>query len=333
MRIAKFPGLQRHADFGRWPRDAGDPFAPAGAPTISIVTAARNMEAHVAQAIDSVVAQKQPGDQYVFIDGASTDSTMDIARGFGDRIDVLVSEPDEGQYHAIAKGFDHATGDIQAWINADDILMPWTFAVVREVFARFPEVQWITGSPGMMAENGQYTRIRGKLPAHPRQHIANGWFRPPLGGFLQQENMFWRRSLWDRAGGLDLSLRLAADFELWTRFARHADLVPVDVPLAAFRERPGAQRSSAGRDEYEQEVARICADKPPPPRLWAWAGRRGITGRNAAQLAITARHPAIVYDRRALCWKKITRRRSVSRVTLGVLVDEWLMGRAPGYRA
>ena len=293
--------------------------------TISVVTAARNMEALVGETIRSVVYQKQLGDQYVFIDGASSDGTVDIAKSFGDAIDVLISEPDAGQYHAIAKGFDSATGDILGWINADDILMPWTFSVVREVFDRFPDVHWITGSPSFLADNSQLTRTEAKLPAYPRDFIANGWFRPKLGGFLQQESMFWRRSLWDSVGGLDLSLKLAADFELWTRFAGHAELIPVNIPLAAFRERPGLQRSSTDKDQYDIEVARVCSTKQSPRRLWCWmAGHNGVSV-NIARLMISARQSAISFNFRTREWDMITRRRSLSRLTLGELTDLWYL--------
>jgi hypothetical protein len=65
--------------------------------------------------------------------------------------------------------------------------------------------------------------------------------------------MFWRRSLYDKAGGLNLSYNLAADFELWTRFARHADLWTVNMPLAAFRMRRGSL-SKSQVDKYLTEV-------------------------------------------------------------------------------
>ncbi len=296
--------------------------------SISVVTAAWNMEDLVGETIRSVLDQKAPGDQYVFIDGASTDRTAEIARSFGDRIDVMISEPDDGQYHAIQKGFEHATGDILAWINADDILMPWTFKVVREVFSRFPQVDWITGSPGFLSDSGQLTRVHTKLPAYPRRFIANGWFQKEHGAYLQQESMFWRRSLWEKTGGLDISYSLAADFDLWTRFAQHADLVPVDVPLAAFRERPGLQRSSSAEDRYQAEVEAICKDKPAPSAIWTWVAGKGLAARSATRLVISAKAPAIAYDRRDRVWKMTTRRRSLSRVSFGSMLDEYQMLRS-----
>lgn len=302
-------------------------FQKLNGPSISVVTAVWNMEDFVGETIRSVVSQKDDGDQYVLIDGASTDRTVEIVRGFSEGIDVFRSEPDDGQYHAISKGFTYATGEIQGWINGDDILMPWTFKVVREIFAKFPEVDWITGSPSFLSDCGQLTRVNSNLPSYPREFIANGWFNKKLGGYLQQESMFWRRSLWSKVGGLNTSLSLAADFDLWTRFAKHADLVPVDVPLAAFRERPGVQRSSSGEDRYEAEVASICREKLKPSKAWTWGADKGIIARSAARLLISAPGTAIVYDRRAREWKKVTRRRTLSRNTFGMLLDEWKMSR------
>lgn len=294
---------------------------------ISVVTAAYNMEDTVGETLRSVVSQKRANDQYIFIDGASKDKTFDIARSFSNDIDVMVSEPDQGQYHAIQKGFYHATGDIHAWINADDILMPWTFSVVREIFTRFPKVNWITGNPAFINTTSQLTRIHSKIPSYPRRFIANGWFQKHLGAYLQQESMFWRKDLWDDVGGLDTSYTLAADFDLWTRFAQHTDLIPIDIPLAAFRERPGQQRSSIAEHEYEAEIARICTNKPKPPRLWTFVADRGLVARNAARMIITAPSSAIAYDRRNRMWKMTTRRRSLAKSPFAVLLEELHMNR------
>nr|WP_277818369.1 glycosyltransferase family 2 protein [Gemmobacter straminiformis] len=298
-------------------------------PSISIVTAARNMEATVAKTISSVTSQKRSHDQYIFIDGASTDRTAEIAKEFADKIDVLISEPDAGQYHAISKGFKKAHGDVLAWINADDILMPWTFQVVSAIFAKFPDIDWITGAPSFLSEEGDLTRVEYKPGAYPTHFIRNGWFRPKFGGFLQQESMFWRRSLWEKVDGLDVSLSLAADFDLWMRFAQHSDLIPVDIPLAAFREQPGRQRSSIHQDQYEREVMNLCSQKPSPSRLWNSLAQHGRVGSSLMRLAISARQPVITFNNYTRQWDMVTRRRSLSRLTLGQLADIRLMTRKP----
>ena len=172
-------------------------------PTISVVTSCFNAGELVEDTIRSVVQQRYPRLQYVFIDGASKDNTLEIARRYERDIAVLLSERDDGQYHGIQKGMSLATGEVMAWLNGDDIYCPWTLSVVGEIFARFPDVDWIVGTSSFMNGSGQCTRVSGNSgTAMPRDYIRNGWFRPELAGYLQQESMFWRRRLWEKAGGL-----------------------------------------------------------------------------------------------------------------------------------
>ena len=66
------------------------------------------------------------------------------------------------------------------------------------------------------------------------EHLPGGnWFAK---SFIQQESTFWRRSLWERAGGyIDTSFELAGDFELWARFYQKTDLFAIQTPLGGFR--------------------------------------------------------------------------------------------------
>ncbi len=289
-------------------------------PKISIITAAYNIESYVGATLDSVLSQAYPALDYIFIDGASNDATLDIARQRRSGLAHLVSEPDAGQYHAIQKGAALATGEIMGWINADDILMPWALATVAEIFSAFPEVDWITGLPGFLNEAGQLTGTQSKLAAYPQEFIKNGWYSRDLGAYLQQESMFWRRSLWARVGGLDLGYSLAADFDLWTRFAAHAKLVAVNAPLAAFRRRRG-QRSGAV-DDYAAEVAQICAGKPRAGALWRMAAAKGQVPRALARLLISRQAEAISYNAAKGGWVKTRGRRSISRLSLSALIEE-----------
>lgn len=294
-------------------------------PFISVVTVAYNMEDTVRDTLESITQAKTSNVEYIFIDGKSSDNTMQIANKFKDSIDLLISEPDSGQYDAINKGMRYSKGEILCWLNADDIVMPWTFKVVEAIFRQFPEVSWITGQPSFLNGDGHLTRIYSKAPAYPQSAVANGWYDRDHGSYLQQESMFWRRSLWESAGGIDTSYTLAADFHLWTKFGRFAQLVPVDIPLAAFRERPGAQRSSRHADLYENEVRQICLEHRQPGGLWRLAAKAGIVPRSLIRYGLTAKGQLIAYDRAGQQWRKIERRRSLARVTLGNLIDEHLL--------
>lgn len=283
---------------------------------ISVVTVCFNAAEYIEDTLRSVLDQRYPNLEYIVLDGGSTDGTQAIIERYRDGLAVYESGPDGGQYEAIKRGLDRATGDVLCWINADDVLMPWALATVNAVFEASPETDWITGLPSFYSKTGQMTALYGQPAAYPRDLIAKGWFNRDLGGFLQQESMFWRRSLWEASGGLDLEFRFAADFELWTRFAQHAALVPVTVPLASFRKLPGQQRSSVGADRYDAEVASVVARHPAPPRWWTAMAKRGLAARSLARLMIRRRAPVIAYDDAVAGWRRVETRRPLSRVSL-----------------
>lgn len=295
---------------------------------ISVVTACFNAAAYIDATLRSVLDQGYPELEYIVIDGGSTDGTCEIIERYKDRLSYYVSEPDGGQYEAIQKGLSIATGEVMCWLNADDVFLPWTLSLVGEIFTAHPEVGWITGLPGFLNRRGQMTSVYGSVAAYPRHFIANGWYNHDLGGYLQQESMLWRRSLWNKAGGLDLSLRYAADYELWARFARHDDLIPVAAPLAAFRKLPGEQRSSVGSDRYEAEVAQVNAKLKPPPPLWRMVARGGIIARSLARQIIFSRQPAILYDEGMGRWRKVTTRRPIARLGLRELALQFALRRS-----
>ena len=91
---------------------------------ISIISVCYNMAEYIEQTIQSVLSQTYDNVEYIVIDGGSTDGTIDIIHKYRESISIFVSEPDEGQYDAINKGFKLASGDIVAWLNADDIYFP-----------------------------------------------------------------------------------------------------------------------------------------------------------------------------------------------------------------
>ena len=289
------------------------------------MTACKNAAEFIDNTLQSVLNQNYPDLEYIVVDGGSTDGTQQIIEPYLDRLAYYVSEPDGGQYEAIQRGLARATGDVMCWLNADDIFMPWTLSVVGEIFKVNSDVNWITGLPTFINRGGQITSIYGSIGSYPQTFIANGWFNRNLGGFLQQENMFWRSNLWEMVGGFNPDLCLAADYALWTNFALHSELVPVSVPLSAFRKLPGEQRSSIAANEYGAEVALVMTNLPPPPVLWRWVANRGLLARSLARVLIRRRAPAILYDEEAGTWRKIFTHRPISRMNLRELAQLYAM--------
>jgi glycosyltransferase involved in cell wall biosynthesis len=227
-------------------------------PTISIVTPSYNQGQFLEEAICSVLSQNYGSVEYVVIDGASSDDSAEIIRKYADRLTYWVSEADKGQYDAINKGFARTTGEIMAWLNSDDKYTPWALTVVADIFRSFPHVEWITSvHPIRWNARGQAVVV-DFTGGFNRQSFFQGGNFPGKGShgrrWIQQESTFWRRSLWERAGGrLDCSLDVAADFELWARLFEHANLYGVSALLGGFREH-GDQKSVHQREQYLREA-------------------------------------------------------------------------------
>ncbi|WP_169732816.1 glycosyltransferase family 2 protein [Azospirillum halopraeferens] len=232
-------------------------------PGFSLITPSFNHAAYLKDTIESVLSQGCAELQYLVMDGGSTDGSDAIIKRYEGRLHYWRSHPDDGQYAAIEEGFSRSDGEIMGWINSDDILCPWTVQTVQRIFHDCPEVEWLTTRfPLVLTERGSGLHCRPKggfsAAAFRRGDYLPGANRAS-NGFIQQESTFWRRSLWERAGGrFDRTLSLAADFELWARFFEHAVLWGIDMPLAAFR-RHDDQKSRRQRDRYLEEARRVLA--------------------------------------------------------------------------
>lgn len=218
-------------------------------PKISIITPNYNGDAYLEETIQSVLSQGYPNLEYIIIDGGSTDGSVDIIKKYESQLTYWVSEPDAGLYHAIQKGFERSTGDIMAWINSDDKYHPGAFSIAIELFNQFPQIEWLQGIPSVYDEQGRTVMV-DHSKSWCKADVYSGRYQ-----WIQQESTFWRRSLWEKAGAtLDTRLRYAADFELWLRFFRHAELYSIKSLLSGFRFRSANQISQDFHQEYIQEV-------------------------------------------------------------------------------
>ena len=226
-------------------------------PKISIVTPSFNQVQFIESTIESVLAQNYPNLEYIIIDGGSTDGSIDIIKRYEKYLHFWCSEPDAGQYDAINKGFRYSTGEIMAWINSDDMYLPWCFKTVADITSTFPNIEWLTTlSPGNWDYDGFCSGFNSIL-GYSLEAFLEGCYLPWNNSkgiaWIQQESTFWRRSLWERTGGyLSTNIKLASDFDLWTRFYTQADLYATPSPLGGFRYQ--CHQKSRNIEEYVREA-------------------------------------------------------------------------------
>jgi len=227
-------------------------------PTISIVTPSFNQGEFLEESIDSVLSQNYPYLEYVIMDGGSSDNSVEIIKKYEKYLTYWQSQPDGGQYNAIHEGFKRTSGSIMAWLNSDDKYHRDALFKVAALFNQVPGAEWITGYPTFWGKEGELTHIEQSLPTYCRKDFLEGRYNQP---FLQQESTFWKRSLWNRAGGyLRTELDYAGDLELWIRFFRHALLYSVETFLGGYRNH-GNQKAQLFMDRYVAEAEMILAEE------------------------------------------------------------------------
>lgn len=282
---------------------------------ISIVTVCYNMEKTIEETILSVLNQHYPNLEYIIVDGGSTDGTMEIVDRYRKQLATVISEPDNGMYDALRKGFNVSSGEVLAWINADDEYLPWTFKFVNEVFSQFSDVNWIGGIPMFMDENRVVTDCFPCPGSKKQKEIAKGCYQTRMYGCLQQEGMFWRRSLYELSGGLDLNYRYAGDFDLWCKFAKFSELYQVSIPLGVFMRRKDSL-SIGGNDKYDAEVKQISNRLGFSYNIFYRIASKSRVLINLLRLITFRRAPIICYSVLKSQWQVTRMIRSVSYHTL-----------------
>ncbi|MGH2506214.1 MAG: glycosyltransferase family 2 protein [Ktedonobacteraceae bacterium] len=231
------------------------PTRPDGSPwpRISIVTPSYNQGQFIEETIRSVLLQGYPNLEYIIVDGGSTDSSVGIIKKYSDYLHHWVNERDSGHGNALNKGFERSTGEIMCWLNSDDMYLPWTFRIVADIFTSYPQVNWITGLNAWWSDHGVLTAAR-RAPKNIYDYLLGNY------AWIQQESVFWRRSLWERAGGhINENYRLMIDGELWSRFFLQDSLFIVDCILSGYRVH-STNRAQKYLTDCQAEMITIISD-------------------------------------------------------------------------
>lgn len=233
-------------------------------PRVSIITPSYNQGQFIEETIRSVLLQGYPDLEYIIIDGGSTDRSLEIIKKYKRWLSYWVSEPDQGQAHAINKGWERVSGAVLAYLNSDDLYSTGAVSRVVEFLRTRPDVGIVYGSFTVIDASSCVKALRVSPPAFSLPKILLG------NTIVPQPTAFLRKEVLERAGAIDSSLHYCMDYEFWIRaalkgvwFAR----LP-GSPLACFRDWAGNKSTRGGSGDSLREalsvIARVysCEDFP-----------------------------------------------------------------------
>jgi glycosyltransferase involved in cell wall biosynthesis len=198
----------------------------ADLPLVTVVTPSFNQGRFIRETIESVLSQDYPCIEYLVMDGGSTDETLSILQSFGDRI-VWVSEPDQGQAHAVNKGWRAGRGEILAWLNSDDLYEAGAVRAAVEYLMQNPKVGLVYGEGHVIDETGRTLDRYQTDPFDPDRFFERCG--------ICQPTAFVRRAVVEDVGYVDQTMNFCMDYELWTRVSKKYPLAYLPRYLAKSR--------------------------------------------------------------------------------------------------
>ena len=199
--------------------------------TFSIITCTWNSEPFLAQSIASVLSQNYSHIEYIFVDGGSTDGTLERIRSL-ERPYRLLENVNGGISRAMNAGIEIATGDVIAHLHSDDYYLHPTVLSTVAQHLQSSGRNWLFGRI-LRDVDGVLQREKFISPRYSYSRLLRTNFIPHPATFV-------RRAFIQRAGGFDTTLKYAMDYDLWLKLGELGEPVQLDEPLAAFREHHGS---------------------------------------------------------------------------------------------
>lgn len=224
---------------------------------ISVVTAAKNAAATIRDTLLSVQSQTYADVEHVVVDGRSVDATLAIVKEHASRVSKVTSQNDSGIYEAFNRGLALTTGEIIAFLNADDFYeTPDVLAKVAASFAK-QDVDMLFGDVVLVRAEDVSSVVR---------YYRSGSFRPArlARGFMPAHPAtFVRRSVYERCGGFNASYRIAGDFEWVARVFRSTPARYTYLPEVLVRMREGGLSTRGIRSTVRitREIRRACQEQ------------------------------------------------------------------------
>ena len=222
---------------------------------ISIITVCYNSSATIRDTFESVLSQTYSDIEYIVVDGASTDSTLEIAAEYSGCITRLVSEPDNGLYDAMNKGIEAATGDVIGILNSDDLYENNTvISDVAASFAASPTSDLVFGDVVFVKPDQLDVVTRHYRAGHFKAwKLRFGWMPPHPATFI-------KKSAYEKVGLYSLDYKISADYEMFVRMLLVNDLTLTRLDKVLVRMRSGGVSTSgfSSTIRLNKEIVKAC---------------------------------------------------------------------------
>jgi glycosyltransferase involved in cell wall biosynthesis len=219
-------------------------------PLVTIVTPSFNQGEFLKTTIESVITQSYKRIEYMIFDGGSSDNSINIIKKYEKHLTYWESCPDKGQAHAINKGWKRANGQIFAWLNSDDALMPNAVENIVHEFLSNPDVGMVYGDWSFVDENNTVLIRRKGNPTSYRKLLWGGQIK-----YLAQPASFFKAECVKKINYLNEALQLAMDYDLILKISKTEKTIYVAKELALFRLHSSAKTAVQAKKHWKETLS------------------------------------------------------------------------------
>ncbi len=219
---------------------------------VSVITVVYNNAENIEDTIKSVAEQDYADIEHIVVDGGSSDGTLEIIEKYRGRLGKIVAEPDEGIYDAMNKGLALATGEIIGFLNSGDLYAD--SSVLEQIANAFQDdaVDACYADLVYVSKDNEKVIRYWKSSLFEKGGFALGWCPP-------HPTFYVRKSIVERLGGFDQSIKIAADVELMMRYLEYGGIHSRYIPQVWVRMRVGGKTNQSFKNIFQQnkEVLRV----------------------------------------------------------------------------